>query len=308
MVSLSSGWCEQCRREFLEPFQKRKAVLRDVFWICFTRLCFQRSTSMNVQMRVAEVNHSIIVNRSPRWRRSADRSCLRFTCAVHSCNIWFILRVITVVGKIFSRGSRKEFSRGCKSGEISFYPLETKNTTFFSKTLIGNCHISKPRGKLPWSLPTPMHVLWLLICAGCAFPPATASILSEIAGNRPSGSKSYNASCLKHNIWFSISWKKFVSNRKRAAISLMSKRCLFSAVNTLWAAPLAWRSCCARNQVKLKKPAATASVVCLLVLVTAVLRLGRMRSATPPTFDPIYLNSAGARSLLHVFSVAEKQK
>jgi len=43
------------------------------------------------------------------------------------------------VGRIFSRGVQsgifpgiaKDFSRGAKDGEISFYPMETKKTTFF---------------------------------------------------------------------------------------------------------------------------------------------------------------------------------
>ena len=32
------------------------------------------------------------------------------------------------------------------SGEILFYPLETKKTTLFAKSLIGKCQISKSRG------------------------------------------------------------------------------------------------------------------------------------------------------------------
>jgi len=31
----------------------------------------------------------------------------------------------------FFQGSQNDFSRGSKSGEISFYPLEIKKTTFF---------------------------------------------------------------------------------------------------------------------------------------------------------------------------------
>jgi len=30
----------------------------------------------------------------------------------------------------FSRGNQKDFSRGANTGEISFYPLKTKKTTF----------------------------------------------------------------------------------------------------------------------------------------------------------------------------------
>jgi len=54
------------------------------------------------------------------------------------------------VGEIFdfSRGSQKDFSGGSKSGEISFYPFETKKTTSFAITLIGKCQISKSS----WSL------------------------------------------------------------------------------------------------------------------------------------------------------------
>jgi len=47
-------------------------------------------------------------------------------------------------GKVdFSRCSQKDFPMGAKIGEILFYPLESKKTTFFAKNLIGRCHISK---------------------------------------------------------------------------------------------------------------------------------------------------------------------
>jgi len=50
-------------------------------------------------------------------------------------------------GKIvnFSRDSQKDISREVKSGEISFYPLETKKT-FFAENVIRKCPISKSRG------------------------------------------------------------------------------------------------------------------------------------------------------------------
>jgi len=35
----------------------------------------------------------------------------------------------------FSRGSQNDFSRGAKNGDISFFPLETKKTTFLLKIL-----------------------------------------------------------------------------------------------------------------------------------------------------------------------------
>jgi len=44
----------------------------------------------------------------------------------------------------FSRGSQKDFSRGTKSGEILFYPLESKKTIYFAKTLIGNAKFHNP--------------------------------------------------------------------------------------------------------------------------------------------------------------------
>jgi len=51
------------------------------------------------------------------------------------------------VGRIFARGSRKDFSRGGKSRDISFNPLETKQTTVFAaKILIGNSKFRNPGG------------------------------------------------------------------------------------------------------------------------------------------------------------------
>jgi len=63
------------------------------------------------------------------------------------------------VGRIFSSGgpivdfSRRRltyFSRGDKSGEISFYPLETKNNPFLLKTSQKNVKFQNPgRGQSP---------------------------------------------------------------------------------------------------------------------------------------------------------------
>jgi len=41
------------------------------------------------------------------------------------------------------------FQVGSKSGEISFYPLETKKTTLFAKSLTRKCQILKSRGLSP---------------------------------------------------------------------------------------------------------------------------------------------------------------
>jgi len=35
----------------------------------------------------------------------------------------------------FCRGSQNDFSRGAENGDISFFPLETKKTTFLLKIL-----------------------------------------------------------------------------------------------------------------------------------------------------------------------------
>ena len=62
----------------------------------------------------------------------------------------------TVVGRIFSRGGtvgdfHKIFSRGAKSGEIRFLPLEIEKTSFFAN----NLKIQGGR-RLPAPLPTPV--------------------------------------------------------------------------------------------------------------------------------------------------------
>jgi len=48
----------------------------------------------------------------------------------------------------FSRGSHKDFSRGDKSGEISFFFREIKKTTFFAKNVSKKCQISNAKGAL----------------------------------------------------------------------------------------------------------------------------------------------------------------
>jgi len=47
------------------------------------------------------------------------------------------------------------FPRGAKTGEVSFFPIETKKTTFFAKSLIRKCQISKCGGP-PFPAPTPI--------------------------------------------------------------------------------------------------------------------------------------------------------
>ena len=70
------------------------------------------------------------------------------------------------VGRIFSRGDHQQifrqvtikiFQRGAKSDEISFFPLETKKTTFFAKNIIKKYETSKSIGPLP-----PFRRPWLL--------------------------------------------------------------------------------------------------------------------------------------------------
>jgi len=51
----------------------------------------------------------------------------------------------------FSRGSQKDFSMRAKSGEISFFLLETKKTTFFVKRVTGK--FQNPGGQGPPLLP-----------------------------------------------------------------------------------------------------------------------------------------------------------
>jgi len=51
---------------------------------------------------------------------------------------------IVGVGKIFPGVDKMIFPGGGKSGEISFYPLQTndtKKTTFFATNVMGNCQI-----------------------------------------------------------------------------------------------------------------------------------------------------------------------
>lgn len=45
----------------------------------------------------------------------------------------------------FFSGVANQISRGGQNDEISFYPLQTKRTTFFAKSLIGKCQILKSR-------------------------------------------------------------------------------------------------------------------------------------------------------------------
>jgi len=80
----------------------------------------------------------------------------------------FLVRQLAVatymgVGRIFQGGGNsgffqrqpKIFFRWPKSREISFFPLESKKTTFFAKNLIGKCKISKnPLLPLPKPMPT----------------------------------------------------------------------------------------------------------------------------------------------------------
>ena len=62
------------------------------------------------------------------------------------------------VGKIFSRrGTRgffQNFSRGTKSGEICFFPLKTKKTTFFCYEFQNPIGV---KAHLPPPSPTPME-------------------------------------------------------------------------------------------------------------------------------------------------------
>jgi len=64
----------------------------------------------------------------------------------------------------FFRGTPKDFPGGTKTGKISFFPLETKKTTFLAKNVIGKSQVSKSRGDeaLPCLLfPTPLETLVL---------------------------------------------------------------------------------------------------------------------------------------------------
>jgi len=77
------------------------------------------------------------------------------------------------VGRIFSRvgikwifpGEAKNIFPGeGQSDKNSFYPLETKKTTFFVKNLIGKCQFSNYMGgKPPFPLPTRMVRLFMFL-------------------------------------------------------------------------------------------------------------------------------------------------
>jgi len=56
------------------------------------------------------------------------------------------------------RETKRKFAGGAKSGEISFYPLEAKPTTFSAENLIGNVNFQNPGRTCPGAppLPTPM--------------------------------------------------------------------------------------------------------------------------------------------------------
>jgi len=56
-----------------------------------------------------------------------------------------------------SRSSQTDFSTGDKSGQISFFPVETKQKTFFAKNVIRRCQISKSCPPPSHTFPTPMH-------------------------------------------------------------------------------------------------------------------------------------------------------
>jgi len=59
----------------------------------------------------------------------------------------------------FCRGGENDISRGRKIGEISFYPSETKKTTFFAKNLLGKCH---PGGAFAPSAGLPLSIAHVL--------------------------------------------------------------------------------------------------------------------------------------------------
>jgi len=62
----------------------------------------------------------------------------------------------------FATGSHKHFSRGTTSDEISFFPLETKKTTFLPKIAIGKCQIlNSSWGPCPQTPPSDAHALCL---------------------------------------------------------------------------------------------------------------------------------------------------
>jgi len=60
-----------------------------------------------------------------------------------------------------THGRRKDFSQGGgKSGQISFYPLETKKTTIFTEHLKRKCQNYKSRRGQPGPLPAPMRTTY----------------------------------------------------------------------------------------------------------------------------------------------------
>jgi len=62
----------------------------------------------------------------------------------------------------FSWGSHEDLSREAKCGEISFYPLETKKSTFCAKNLMEKCYISKSRVLGPCLSPSDANEHWPL--------------------------------------------------------------------------------------------------------------------------------------------------
>jgi len=53
--------------------------------------------------------------------------------------------------------AKKIFPEGAKSGEISFFPLETKISTFSAKDVVGKCQISTSRGLCSSHPPSDAH-------------------------------------------------------------------------------------------------------------------------------------------------------
>ena len=97
-----------------------------------------------------------------------------------------------------SRGNQKYFfRRGAKSGEVSFYPLETKKTTFFADNWTGKCQISK---QIATSVPLYLWYqrLTLFGCNICLLK-MRVGINWSTAGNKtfPSSNASYNIESIK---------------------------------------------------------------------------------------------------------------
>jgi len=59
----------------------------------------------------------------------------------------------------FSRGSQNCFARRGKSGDIWFYPLGIKKTSFFTKNLVKTFKFRNPLGLFPLALHFPMPML-----------------------------------------------------------------------------------------------------------------------------------------------------